>query len=213
MKTHPPKTTLKTKKQEKPKTKNKKPKTLLDRVVAIHEETVKLDRAADKIEERLDRLSCVLSDLIADIAGGSLVVPSLSSRPRGLSPKAGAKKILARIAMSGVRSLDIYRSSDGYGVVTVDFGQSFSLTPKLTDLLEILASPEGTLPSADDFPPWKDKSDITRRLSKKYGYGHVTEHSVVQNLSRLKRSLTVEGVNPALIQTDRFGQYRFLVRQ
>lgn len=203
MKTPPPKTTLKT----------KKPKSFLDRVVEIHEETVKLDRAVYKIEESLDRLSCVVADLVADIAGGSLVVPPLTSGPKGRSAKARTKKLLTKIAMTGVGSLVIYRSSEGYGVVTVDLGEGFLVTPKLTDLLEILASPEGTLPSTDNFPPWKHKTDIARRLSKKYGYGHVTEHSVVQNISRLKRSLAAEGVNPALVQTDRFGQYRFLVRQ
>lgn len=165
-----------------------------------------------RLEEEADGLALDLASLADDLENG--FVASASDRGAPTSRRGSgsdARDALRRTAEAGAASLAVTPRSDGSADVQIDAGKSFTLSPALADLLEILASNRGR-EDERGLVGWKTLEDVARLFEKKSGR-LLTTHAVTQQIYRLRRELFERGhANPWLVQTNRRMGARFALR-
>lgn len=164
----------------------------------IHDLRRKVQRLQKKVSDAELELDCVASDLgvmAEQVVGRPQPVP-LPRRRRSQSENAA----LQRLARIGVDSLAIERRSDDSADVVVNGTVRLTLSPKLADLLVLLAAP--TAQPEDGLVGWKTFDWIVAGLSA--AARRPTERrNLAQLISRLRNVLEGADLNRFFVQVSR----------
>ena len=164
----------------------------------IHELRRKVQRLQKKVSDAELELDCVASDLSVmaeQVVDGTQPDPV----PRRRRPQ-NETAALQRLARSGIDSLVIERRSDDSADVVVNGTVRLTLSPKVADLLVLLAAP--TAQPEDGLVGWKAIDLLIAAL----GYAphrSTGRRNLAQLILRLRNALEGADLNRFLVQVSR----------
>ena len=189
----------------------KRHRELSGRINSIDDAAINIDLALRRIQERLKDL--IHRDLLPFNKMGISTVP----RTNGKLPS-HVVEALRWSAESGIAYLGIKRFANGRVEFEIE-GTKLTLSPRLAKLLTALAEDIGS--SGDDLVGWKSIEELAQRVPGPKRGALATDaekrkkqrHVILQNIYLLRKSFSIEGMNPFLIQRNPQLGYRFALRR
>jgi hypothetical protein len=175
-----------------------------DRLDTLMRRIDQLVRRLAKLEEELDEIYGSLAeiwDAMRDDVAGQLPVRG-TVRQRDDESR--------RVAARGVTSVEMDFGPDSGADVVIDGDIRLHLSPALAELLAILVLDPGG--SDDGFVPFKSRRHVLQLLSKELGR-EVTPRALDQNLSRLRKKLSMAGGSRLWVASERRRGVRFALRR
>lgn len=166
-------------------------------------------RHMGRIARAASRLEVLASDLelraveflktLGPAPGSTSVKQPARGALRGLSSR--EKERFQRAAEQGFSRMEYQRrKASGSAEVSIDGSPTFTLTPKLADLLEIISI--GVPDPRDGFPSWRSFEDVWLLLEKRRLAGKRSKpRSIFELIRKLRVSFLDHGANPYFIQT------------